>query len=154
MGRKVGEVKSDIHIRVLKTKTLESLKKVKELRKGTDEQINVIVNDALEIALPIMLDKGEPETIKKIISENTETILKKQAENTKKLFSEIRKISILLLTNEQLVGTILQEFEYFLSVKNIEIPQELLLEFKDNLPKRFEDEKKKLIEDLIKKLEV
>lgn len=150
---KARTVSSDLHIRITKLKTLTLLQKVYDSKSEERKKINTIINEALELALPCMLDNTSLDTIDKTLERHTGRILSQQYKHTEKILSQLTKLSILLITNEQMVSSVLQELEFFLLANGIKIPEELLSEFKDNLPERFEKDKEILIEKLIKKID-
>lgn len=150
---KAKSISPDLHVRITKLKTLTLLQKVYDSKPEEGKKVNAIINEALELALPCMLDNTSLDTVDKAMERHTGRIISQQSRHTEKILAQLTKLSILLMTNEQMVGSILQELEFFLLANGIKIPEELLSEFKDNLPERFENDKEILIEKLIKKID-
>lgn len=148
--KKNTQISPQLHIRIQKTKTMDQLNELISSREGKSQKVNSIINEALEMALPCMLEGSHPQAMDDILEKHTQRIIMNTNRQATRLNSTLNKLAILLITNESIVGTIVQELEYFMAANGIDISEELMHDFMDTLPARFEEEKKALIEKLQK----
>lgn len=141
----------DLHVRIQKEKTLDQLNELQSLREGKAQTVNSIINEALEMALPYMLEGGRPQAMEDVLEKHTQRIIMNINRQASRLNTSLQKLSILSIINEAMVGSIVQELEYFIKANGVPIPDELLEDFKNEIPKRFDAEKQKLIETLLKR---
>lgn len=141
----------DLHVRIQKEKTLDQLNELQSLREGKAQTVNSIINEALEMALPYMLEGGRPQAMEDVLEKHTQRIIMNINRQVSRLNTSLQKLSILSIINEAMVGSIVQELEYFIKANGVPIPDELLEDFKNEIPKRFDAEKQKLIETLLKR---
>lgn len=149
MAKKI-ELSSEQHIRIKKLSTIEQIQTLAQRRHGDSAKINSIINEALELALPCMIEQTDPESFKNVLEKSTQRLIMNQNRQTQKLLLSLQKLIILQTVNESMTGSIVHELEYFLKANNIQIDTALLEEFKNDIPVRFEDEKQQLIEQLLK----
>lgn len=138
------------HIRIKKLSTLTNLQELQNLRVGEDKSINSIINDALELALPCMLEQRRPAAFSDALEKHTQRIIMNQNRQTQKIQKGLQKLAIYLAINEEMNSSLLQEFEYFIKSNGCSIPQELIDEFKEKLPERFAEDKVYMIEKLLR----
>lgn len=143
-------INSEQHIRIKKLKTISLIQEICATRVGEASKINSVINDALEIGLPCLLESTNPVSLETSLEKYTQRIITNQNRQTQKLQSTLQKLSVLATINEAMVGTIIHELESLLQVNGVELPPELLEEFKQEIPQRFEAEKVKLIEKLLR----
>lgn len=135
-------------LRITKAATLETLENVYYSRKGKDS-INTILNEALEMGLDYIWQKSVPQkNIDSLIYNATQRIIMNQQRQQDVILNKLNKVSIMLMTNEIMLSSIVQEMEFFFAANNIEIPPEMLQTFINNLPSRFEKEKNYFIGQL------
>ena len=148
--KKNSQISPDLHVRIQKTKTMEQLTELISSREGKSQKVNSIINEALEMALPYMLEGGRPQAMDDILEKYTQRVIMNTNRQAARLNTTLNKLAILSITNESIVGTIVQELEYFMAANGINVSEELMHDFMDTLPERFEKEKAALIEKLQK----
>lgn len=138
-------VSSDLHIRIKKSSTLDAIKDLYKTKKF--ESINDIVNIALEKGLPAIYAASDtlPGSVAEKVSEQ---VIKHLSPVTDALLLNMKKITVLQSVQESMLGSMIQEFEFFLKTKGVTIDPRLLDEFRFRLPQRFEDDKQELIDRL------
>ncbi|MBR2887405.1 MAG: hypothetical protein IKB95_04195 [Bacteroidales bacterium] len=139
-------ISSQQHIRIKKLSTLSLLQQAYDNKKG--DNINAIINKALDLGLPALVEDRKPDTINSELEKYTNRIVSAQTKQTQKIMLQLNKLSILLSINESIVSTIVQELEFFMRANGVIIPDELLEDFKNELPTRFETDKEILIRKL------
>lgn len=149
MAKKI-ELSSEQHIRIKKLSTLEQIQSLAQRRHGDSAKINSIINEALELALPCMIEQTDPESFKNILEKSTQRLIMNQNRQTQKLLQSLQKLIIVQTITESMTGSLVHELEYFLKSKNVQLDPELLEEFKNSIPTRFEDDKQTLIDQLLK----
>ena len=98
--------------------------------------------------MPALVEDRKPDTINSELEKYTNRIVSAQTKQTQKIMLQLNKLSILLSINESIVSTIVQELEFFMRANGVIIPDELLEDFKNELPTRFETDKEILIRKL------
>lgn len=141
---------SDVHLRIKNVKNIELVEKIYNESSSDKITINDILNDALDIGLSSLAEGSPaPSTISDMMKKETDRILKNQNRCTQNLMSQIDKLLALNLVQEEMIGSIIQEFEFFLKANGISIDDELLKKFKLSLPARFEESKQYYINTLV-----
>lgn len=137
----------EIRVKLKKVETLELLKKVYETQKY--KTATAIINAALEKGLPLLLS-GEERSVNpdQLANKVAEQVLEKFTPISNSLLFNMRKIAVLQTVQESMLGSLLQEFEFFLKTKGVSIDPAILEEFRIALPDRFENDKQDLIERL------
>ncbi|MBE6537791.1 MAG: hypothetical protein E7673_07595 [Ruminococcaceae bacterium] len=143
-------VSHELRVRVTKPKILDMINEIKE--QGHYASANAMLNDALERGLPYISGKKTPE-----VNANTREIVKKVSEAVSaqlsdfeyKMLFNMKKIQVLQTIQEQMLGSFIQEFEFFLQTNGIRLDKALLEKFKESLPERFESDKQAYINQLL-----
>lgn len=137
----------EMKIRIKNIDTMDNLKKIYETKKY--DSVNSIVNAALEKGLPLLLSGeeslGNPSLIATKVAEQ---VLQQLSPLANSLLFNMRKITVLQTVQESILGSLIQEFEFYLKTKGVSIDPVLLEEFRMSLPTRFEQDKQVLIERL------
>ena len=148
MARKKVTFAPEMKIRIKKTSTMSLIEKLYET--GKYSSANAIVNAGLEQGLPVLTGDKSPVDSKELASLVSEEIMDKLVPLSNSILFNLRKIAVLQTVQEAMLSSILQELEFFLQTKGIVLDEELLTEFKDTLPERFEEDKQELIVRLLK----
>lgn len=137
----------ELKIRIKKAETLDTLKEVYKTKKYSS--INAAVNAALEKGLPLLLaDSDYGVNPKKLASQISEQVLEQLLPISNSLIFNMRKITVLQTVQESMLGSLIQELEFFLKIKGISIDPAILEDFRLTLPTRFENDKQEMIERL------
>ena len=136
----------EMKVRLKKASTLESIKALYETKRF--ESVNAIVNSALEKGLPLLEGKKSDATTNQIAELIAFKVANKLSPMTDKILLNMKKITILQTVQESMLSSLIQELEFYLKTKGISIDPEILMEFKDTLPERFDEDKTLMIESL------
>lgn len=140
----------ELRIRVNKPKIMDLINDIN--KQGHYPSVNAMLNDALERGLPYISGKKSPETnanTRDIVKKVTEAVSTQLSEFEYKMIFNMKKIQILQTIQEQMLGSMLNEFEFFLATNGVKLDAALLDKFKESLPERFEIEKQGYIEQLL-----
>ncbi|MBO5416763.1 MAG: hypothetical protein J6A83_09060 [Clostridia bacterium] len=143
-------VSNELRIRVTKPKVMDMINTIKA--QGHYTTVNAMLNDALERGLPYISGKKSPEVnanTREIVKRVSEAVASQLSEFEYKVIFNMKKIQILQTIQEQMLGSLVNEFEFFLSTNGIKLDSALLESFKESLPERFETEKQDYINQLL-----
>ena len=143
MSRKPITFSPEMKVRIKKTTTMNLIEELYESKKF--DSINSIINLGLEKGLPIVAGKQLALDGEEIANRVSEEILDKLVPFSNSILFNLRKLAVLQTVQETMLSSLIQEFEFFLQTKGITLDEELLDEFRMNLPARFDEDKQELI---------
>lgn len=143
MPRKPFTFSPEMKIRIKKTSTMSLIEEIYSTQNF--DSVNAIINAGLEKGLPIVSGKQFSLDGAEIASIVSEKVLDKLEPFSNSILFNLRKLAVLQTVQETMLSSLIQEFEFFLQTKGITLDEELLDEFRINLPLRFEEDKQELI---------
>lgn len=150
MPVKKRTLSSELHLRIKKVKTLEQIEEVYNDSTLNYKTINDVLNDAIEIGVKAIKDgNAAPENVQQIIKKEVKRCIDTQYRCTNKVMLQLRKITILESVQELILSSLVQEFELYLKAQGIKLDEKMLEDFKNSLPKRFEEDKQYFISRLL-----
>lgn len=136
-------------LRITKVKTHEDLKTAYRLN-GGKKSLNALMNEALELGLKTMIEGELPTpTFENALYNATQRIIMNQNRTTAKLLRGMQKITVLQAVFEPMLSTIIQELEFYLKTKGIELDAEFKADIMQNSPLRFEELKTEMINNIM-----
>ena len=143
MPPRPNKFSSEIRVRIKNVDTLEQIKNIYSSRRF--KSINEIINAALELGLPLLDQKA---TQYADAGEQADRLIQQLSPLVNSLIFNMKKITVLQTVQESMIGSLIQELEFYMKIKGVDIDPALLDEFRLYLPDRFEQDKQELIERL------
>lgn len=150
MARRLS-ISSEFHLRIRRRSTLDYIQNLFDSKEY--DSVNEILNTALEKGLPAMIENAEaviPDNIAKTVADR---VIEELSPLTDSLLLNMKKVTVLQTVQEAMLGSLIQEFEFFLKTKGITLDPKLLDEFRFSIPDRFEKDKQELIDRLFNSIQ-